>query len=326
MLIVCPSCATSYNLTPGSLGANGRSVRCARCEGVWHADVPREVKLLAAVEALGPEPEPAWEPPAPEAAEAENVTLYVENAPSAPPEPDEWRWQPGERAPLPEEALAPSGQNLPQDLQEETEAPPIVPADFDPIDASSILGDPKNPALDGAAILDVESLATPRARRSGRRREPKRWNLRWRPSRLQCAILALVILDFMLVGLRSDMVRFFPQTASFYSMIGLPVNLRGLVFNDIVTTSEQHEGVPVLVVEGNIVNVARKPVEVPRLKLAVRNAAGNEIYSWTMVPSRTVLPTGETVAFRSRLASPPPEGRDVLVRFFTRRDVVAGIR
>ena len=30
--------------------------------------------------------------------------------------------------------------------------------------------------------------------------------------------------------------------------------------------------------------------------------------------------------FRSRLASPPADGHDVQVRFFTRRDAVAGLR
>jgi hypothetical protein len=44
------------------------------------------------------------------------------------------------------------------------------------------------------------------------------------------------------------------------------------------------------------------------------------------VPPRSVLPSGEALPFRSRLASPPPEGRDVLVRFFARRDLVAGMR
>jgi hypothetical protein len=39
-----------------------------------------------------------------------------------------------------------------------------------------------------------------------------------------------------------------------------------------------------------------------------------------------VLAPGETLAFRSRLASPPPEAHDVLVRFFNRRDRVAGIQ
>ena len=33
---------------------------------------------------------------------------------------------------------------------------------------------------------------------------------------------------------------------------------------------------------------------------------------------------GERAAFRSRLASPPAEGRSIDVRFFTRRDIAGG--
>jgi len=37
MLIVCPSCQTSYDVTAASLGEAGRSVRCVRCQEVWFA-------------------------------------------------------------------------------------------------------------------------------------------------------------------------------------------------------------------------------------------------------------------------------------------------
>src|SRR3954470_5025392 len=37
MLIVCPSCQTSYDVTVASLGEAGRSVRCVRCLEVWFA-------------------------------------------------------------------------------------------------------------------------------------------------------------------------------------------------------------------------------------------------------------------------------------------------
>ena len=37
MLIVCPNCATSYQVEPSSLGATGRSVRCVRCKKIWFA-------------------------------------------------------------------------------------------------------------------------------------------------------------------------------------------------------------------------------------------------------------------------------------------------
>ena len=42
--------------------------------------------------------------------------------------------------------------------------------------------------------------------------------LRWPLSRLQTGILALALLDTILVGWRSDVVRALPQTASFYSL------------------------------------------------------------------------------------------------------------
>jgi hypothetical protein len=106
----------------------------------------------------------------------------------------------------------------------------------------------------------------------------------------------------------------------------MPVNLRGLTFDGLATTTEQHDGVPILVVEGNIVNVTGKTSSVPHLRFAVRNAAHQEIYSWTAVSSRAILPPGEAVAFRSRLASPPPDAHDVMVRFVNRYDILNGNR
>ena len=41
--------------------------------------------------------------------------------------------------------------------------------------------------------------------------------------------------------------------------------------------------------------------------------------------AQPVLEAFETMPFRSRLASPPAEGQDIQVRFFTRRDAVAGL-
>jgi hypothetical protein len=80
------------------------------------------------------------------------------------------------------------------------------------------------------------------------------------------------------------------------------------------------------VVAGSVVNNTRKIVDVPRLKFVVRNSANEEVYSWTAVAPRATLPPGDAVEFRSRLASPPLDGRDVLVRFVTRHDIIAGTR
>jgi hypothetical protein len=129
-----------------------------------------------------------------------------------------------------------------------------------------------------------------------------------------------------LLEFRRDIVRHVPQLASLYSAIGLPVNLRGLAFTDLKIGNETHDGVPVLIVEGTIVSVVSHPTDVPRLRFALRSATGAEVYSWTAQPPQPVLGAFETLPFRTRLASPPAEGHDVQVRFFTRRDAVAGLQ
>ena len=47
MLIVCPNCATSYQVEPSSLGATGRSVRCVRCKKVWFASNTEAMAAIA---------------------------------------------------------------------------------------------------------------------------------------------------------------------------------------------------------------------------------------------------------------------------------------
>ena len=56
----------------------------------------------------------------------------------------------------------------------------------------------------------------------------------------------------------------------------------------------------------------------------MRDAQGAEIYAWNAVLEQPVLKPGEKAWFKSRLASPPPEGRNIDVRFFNRRDITAG--
>ena len=96
-----------------------------------------------------------------------------------------------------------------------------------------------------------------------------------------CAAMGALVLA--LVIWRVDVVRLVPQTAAFYKMVGLEVNVRGLAFKDVKITSETMEGKPVLVIEGVIVGEARKPVELPRLRFSVRDAQGAEIYAWNAV-------------------------------------------
>jgi predicted Zn finger-like uncharacterized protein len=134
--------------------------------------------------------------------------------------------------------------------------------------------------------------------------------------------LAAVVVG--LVSWRADIVRLMPQTAIAFQAIGKPVNLRGMAFQDMKVKTETVDGAPVMVIEGTITSVTQKAVEVPRLRFIVRDERGNEIYAWNAVLEQAVLKPGETLSFRSRLASPPPEARDLEIRFFNRRDLARG--
>ena len=137
-----------------------------------------------------------------------------------------------------------------------------------------------------------------------------------------CAAMGALVLAVLIW--RAEMVRLLPQTASFYKLVGLDVNLRGLQFRDVRVTAETVEGTPMLVIEGAITDESNKPVELPRLRFSIRDAQGTEIYAWNAVLEQSFLRPGEKAVFKSRLASPPPGGRNVDVRFFNKRDLTGG--
>jgi predicted Zn finger-like uncharacterized protein len=237
------------------------------------------------------------------------ATAALETADAAPREPENTPGpDPANRDTTPAEtgaadetdnADAPSDGSLPVTA----DAPPLAPDEAG--DAATIENGP------GQAHEDIETIAA--------RREAERRRFRLRVP-LPVVIVLLGALSVSLIGFRKDVVRHAPQLASFYGFIGLPVNLRGLVFADVKTADETRDGVPVLMVEGTIASTAAAPVNVPRLRFALRNASGTEVYAWTAMPSQPVLAPGERLPFRSRLASPPADGRDLEVRFFTPRD------
>ena len=311
MQIVCPNCKTSYQLAETAIGENGRSVRCVRCQTQWRAMPPAIPALVAdeaaAVNAFRSElgAKPLASPASPVDMAAAPATAPDE-APQE-PSPDNLAGLPEDAAGAPAEAAPTALSDIPIPVDD---APPLVPtADGDA--AAEIDNGPP----------DIESVAARRARAAARRRQN-----RWRRILLPVTIAALIAISGGLLGWRKDVVRHIPQLASFYSAIGMPVNLRGLTFTDLKIGNEIHDGVPVLVVEGLIVSMTSTPVDVPRIRFALRNATGAEIYSWTAQPSQPTLGAFETLPFRSRLASPPAEGHDIQVRFFTRRDAVADLR
>ena len=164
---------------------------------------------------------------------------------------------------------------------------------------------------------------TPRRSTIPRRIQPKKGQGR---SRLTAVTVILAAVVVGAIASRSTVVRAVPDLAGLYAAVGLPVNLRGLEFKGVKTTREMQDGISVLVIEGEVVNITGHPVELPRLRLGVLGPDNRELYSWTALLPRSILSDGEKISFRSRLASPPAEGREVLVRFLNRNDLTVGAR
>ena len=289
MHIICPHCTTSYALDPAALGAAGRTVRCSRCKEVWLARAEDAVETIAPVAAMANASQPAG---------ADDAAA-------------EW------------EAMA-------REDDGEAEDAPVV-------DSPSISGDwPADEETSAEADADWASAlqddgddALARPRRGSLFARLPRPQFLFRASgkpliSLPTTCAAMGALVLALVIWRVDVVRLLPHTATFYKMVGLEVNLRGLVFKDVKLTTETVDGKPVLVIEGVITGETRKPVELPRLRFSVRDAQGAEIYAWNTVLQQSVLNPGERAAFKSRLASPPPEGRNIDIRFFNKRDLARG--
>lgn len=324
MQIVCPACSTNYQIAPAAIGPSGRSVRCVRCQDVWFVPAPGVMPAVAAVEAPAPDlpSEPQAEPPSHETSEPTPPEAAVENPTaeaaewsasgvfgiSAEPDRAQGATQSTGHTPTEPPHVALSDISIPV-----ADSPPLAP---EPGDGMSNDGG----AIDGDA-RDIEHVAERRRARAAARRKKNRMRLP-----LSVVIVLLLSLVGALLGLRKDIVRHVPQMGSFYAAIGMPVNLRGLVFHDVKISNETHDGVPVLVVEGVIASTVGVPVDVPRIRFALRNAAGAEVYSWVAQPAQPVLEAGEAIPFRSRLASPPADGQNLQVRFLTRRDAASGAR
>lgn len=246
MLIVCPSCASEYDIDAAKLGPAGRTVRCASCRTKFHVAPPKD----------------EWE-------EAETDQAFEE-----PPPP-----------------------------------PPLAPVTAAEIDAGP-------PALSvDASAARIDSPPPEKRKRRPAAKPAKKKSARGPALGRIAAVAACLAAVAGVVLAREAIVRKVPDTATIYAALGLGVNLRGLDFTDVRSTVSGEGTQARLVVEGEIANRTGKSVDIPPLAFAVSGPNGIPLYTWSTEPPRQSLGPGETTRFRSRLAAPPPESQQVLVRF-----------
>jgi predicted Zn finger-like uncharacterized protein len=323
MQIVCPNCTTSYEIAASALGDVGRRVRCVRCNVQWFE--PARAQEMAAADTGSPAQDDL------QTAGGEARPLAESGVPGRKMQ-DDWshpevRWSvEGDTHMGTSDRVSPLSRTqdevefaTPGTIVAVSDAPSIAP--YEQGDGTLSADATPSGAADPDADPDYLEAQRRRQTRSGKKKR-KQGPLVTLPR----AIAAMAGLIVCLLLMRTDVVRLLPQTASLYSAIGLPINLRGLVFENVKIVSDEQDGTLVLTIEGQIRNITRRPVDVPRLRFATRNSAGADIYSWTAMPERAKLNPGEYFAFHTRLASPPSESNAVSVRFVQRSDFMASTR
>jgi predicted Zn finger-like uncharacterized protein len=334
MLIVCPSCASGYSIDDEKIGLSGRTVRCASCRTDFFVtladDRTAELEASALAQKIRAEmvqPEAQATDAAPALRETlppDDVTPTSLSTDEAPPAETGAADGDGE-------AALPDGQ--------ETEPP--VPVEDKPVDeaphpGSEAVAPPPVPVTGWRRFLPrfkrapgkgakpkakgarrgqpVPGRAASKSKASARGGDHRKGMVRRLagPAGLGLTGLALIV---GLVLQREAVVRHVPSSAPLYAALGLKVNIKGLVFEDIASTAFREGEARFLVVEGMVRNVRNEASPVPLIEVSVRGEDGRTLYSWTAEPPRSTLPAGEALHFRTRLATPPEAGRAVAVRF-----------
>lgn len=191
--------------------------------------------------------------------------------------------------------------------------PDAAVEEIDPWDAADFDNDPASQIEPAAPVIDQPMPPPWRAKPLQSIGKPSASLV---SPAIAAGLVVFVILPLVMLG-RATVVRAMPRSASLFAAIGLPVNLRGVDLRDVVAFRNPAEGAAPaqLVVEGDLVGVARERVAVSPIEVEVRDAHDQPLYRWTVAPPRAGLEPTETARFRASLSAPPPQGSRVQVRF-----------
>ncbi len=130
------------------------------------------------------------------------------------------------------------------------------------------------------------------------------------------ALAATIILVAGLsVTYRQNIVKILPSSAKLFAQLGLPVNIRGMSFVNVVYKRDFENGLPVLAIKGEVVNLTDRQLVLPRVRFGLLDQTDKELYYWTVRVDKKPLDPKARVKFATRLASPPAGAKGLIVRF-----------
>jgi hypothetical protein len=128
-------------------------------------------------------------------------------------------------------------------------------------------------------------------------------------------IFLAVTIGWAAVQYRQTITELWPGLAPLYEVAGLPVEPGGIALTDVAYKHEVEDGQPVLAISGKVVNVSNRELPVPVIRVVLSDEGKHEIYHWMFEAGVPSLRPGAESPFVTRLSSPPPEARNLNIRF-----------
>lgn len=117
-------------------------------------------------------------------------------------------------------------------------------------------------------------------------------------------LVLIGLLTLLILG-RNTVARVWPASASAYTAAGLKVNIVGLEIEDQVVEQGFAEGRPALLVRGTLVNVTKRPIRSPPVRLDLLDAEENILAVKIASPPDAEIPAGERRFFALQVEDPP---------------------
>lgn len=282
MIISCPACTTRYVVPDSAIGAEGRTVRCAKCRHSWYQDGPA---LEASVS------DPAPEQPA-EAETLPPASSSPRTAPEHSPSPPVPPVAPTQAAPIADEPAAAAPIDVEPRRADAFEEPPV----WDDQAAPTVVEAAPAPVPE-AADYDEEisqfDYAPPF--------RPRRNLLKvWTAAAALFAVLALGTVAAVSYWGLPDWVPISRPTFA----LGQP----DLVLDFPKAQQERRtlpNGTEYFGASGTVKNVGRETRTVPSILIVLRDARERIVYSWEIAPPKPRLAPGETVTINEAVTDVP---------------------
>ncbi len=282
MIIACPACATRYVVPDSAIGAEGRTVRCAKCRHSWFQDGP-ELELADPAPAVAEPGGSARSTPVP----APAPTAPPPREPEAPSPPTQREDEP--LPPVVKESAGGAEDRVAPPVYDEPAAPTVVEAEPAPVAEPQDFGEE-------VSQFDYEPPFRPR------RNMMKVWTI-------AAGLFALLALGTVAAVSYWGLPDWVPISRPTFAL-----EQPDLVLDFPRAQQERRtlpNGTEYFGASGTVKNVGRETRKVPSILIVLSDARDRIVYTWEIASPKPQLAPGETVTINEAVTDIPRSARYV---------------